>query len=165
MGIWLAFYDGHLHTLTHSQWDVQARDHKDRAHPILYNRNFDDVLVSRTRAKRCLFLRKVKRPLDLSVWEYIVVRQERGCDSGTNTGMTQTWTDDMRGRENGAEREMDQGGFRKRISLYTSRPGHDMRISHSSNGQEAYNNNQRRKREWNDQYNHDDSQKQEHWRW
>ena len=56
-------------SLTHSQWDVRARDHKDRAHPILYDGNFDDVLVSRKRAKWCLFLSKVKRLLDLSVWE------------------------------------------------------------------------------------------------
>jgi hypothetical protein len=94
-------------SLTHSEWDVLARDHKDRAHPILYDGNFDDVLVSRTRAKRCLFLSKVKRPLDLSVWECIFVRRKRGRDAGTNTGMTQTWTDSMRGRDNGAEREMD----------------------------------------------------------
>ena len=93
------------------------------------------------------------------------MRRERGHDAGTNTGMTQTWTDGMREGENGAERERDQGGFRNRNSLYTSRPGHDMRISHSSNGQEAYNNNQRRKREWNNQYNRDDTRKREHWRW
>ena len=49
---------------------ARAADHGDRAHRLSYDGSFDDVLVSKTRAEGCLvFRRKVKRPLDLSVWE------------------------------------------------------------------------------------------------
>ena len=68
--------------LTHSRWDVRAADRGDRAHPLSYDGSFDDELVSWTRAEGCLFLRKMKRPLDLSVWERIVVRRERCRDAG-----------------------------------------------------------------------------------
>jgi hypothetical protein len=36
-----------------------AADHGDRAHRLSYDGSFDNVLVSKTRAEGCLFLRKV----------------------------------------------------------------------------------------------------------
>ena len=69
--------------MTYSKWDIRAKDHKDRAHPLSYDDNFDNELVSRARAEGCLFLRKMKRSLDLAVWERIVIQRSRsGPDSG-----------------------------------------------------------------------------------
>ena len=45
--------------LTHSRWDERAADHGNRVHPLSYDGSFDNVLVSKTRAEGCLFLRKV----------------------------------------------------------------------------------------------------------
>ena len=38
---------------------ARAADHGNQAHRLLYDGSFDNVLVSKTRAKGCLFLRKV----------------------------------------------------------------------------------------------------------
>ena len=63
--------------LTHSQWDERAARHEDRAHPLSYDGCFDHELVSRLRRDGRLFLRKMKRPLDPSVWEQVVLRKEK----------------------------------------------------------------------------------------
>jgi hypothetical protein len=65
-------------SLTYSEWDTRASNHKDRAHPLTYDDNFDYKLVRRVRNENgALFLRKLKRGLDLNVWEDIVVRREK----------------------------------------------------------------------------------------
>lgn len=64
--------------LTHSQWDERAANHKDRAHPLTYDGYFDDKLVSRVRNDGCLFMRKLKMPLDVSTWDQIIVQKRRG---------------------------------------------------------------------------------------
>ena len=65
-------------SLTYSEWDTRASNHKDRAHPLTYDDKFDYKLVRRVRNENgALFLRKLKRGLDLNVWEDIVVRREK----------------------------------------------------------------------------------------
>ena len=65
-------------SLTYSEWDTRASNHKDRAHPLTYDDKFDYKLVRRVRNETgALFLRKLKRGLDLNVWEDIVVRREK----------------------------------------------------------------------------------------
>ena len=68
--------------LTHSQWDERAANHKDRAHPLTYDGYFDDKLVSRVRHDGCLFMRKLKMPLDVSTWDQIIVQRKRGHSTG-----------------------------------------------------------------------------------
>ena len=36
-------------SVTHSEWDTRASNHKDRAHPLTYDDKFDDELVRRVR--------------------------------------------------------------------------------------------------------------------
>jgi hypothetical protein len=69
-------------TLTHSCWDRSAANHSDWAHPLLYDGSFGNKLILRMRAKGCLFLRKVKRLLDLNVGVGIVVQRVKGCNVG-----------------------------------------------------------------------------------
>ncbi len=126
-------------SLTHSRWDKRAANHKDRAHPLSYDGSFDDKLVSTTRAEGCLFLRKMKRPLDLSVWDRIVIRRGRGRDAGT-TGWSQS-PDVASGRDRrGGESTYEDGS----------------RNSRDSNGQ-------RRKREASD-FPHPNDYHKRHWR-
>ena len=154
--------------LTHSRWDERTSDHGNRAHPLSYDGSFDDVLVSKTRAEGCLFLRKVKRPLDLSVWERIVVRRERCRDAGTGRS---TGPDAARGgRDRGDGRGRDRGRYgdgynappRERDQSQHSRVGYDSRRSCDSNGQEV--DRQRRKRETADRSDRDDHRKRQPWR-
>jgi hypothetical protein len=75
--------DGMLRqALIHLCWDRSAANHSNRVHPLLYDGSFGNKLVSRTRAEGCLFLRKVKRPLDLNVWEGIIVWRMKGRNAG-----------------------------------------------------------------------------------
>jgi len=145
--------------LTHSRWD----DRGDRAHPLSYDGSFDDVLVSKTRAEGCLFLRKVTRLQDLYVWEKIVDRRERCRDAGTGRS---TGPDAARGgRDRGYGRGRDRGRYgdeynappRERDQSQHSRVGYDSRRSCDSNGQEV--DRQRRKREPADHSDRDDYQK------
>jgi len=154
--------------LTHLRWDERAADRGDRVHPLSYDGSFDDVLVSKTRAEGCLFLRKVKRPLDLSVWERIVVRRERCRDAGTGRS---TGPDAARGgRDRGYGRGRDRGRYgdeynappRERDQSQHSRVGYDSRRSCDSNGQEV--DRQRRKREPADHSDRDDYRKRQPWR-
>lgn len=148
--------------LTYSRWDERAADHRDRAHPLSYDGSFDDELVSRTRAEGCLFLRKMKRSLDLSTWEQIVVRRGKGRDSGSGRSPGS----DARGRDRGVEGGWDHGRYGdgcddpyKRNPSYHSGAGYDSRRGHDSNA-----NRQRRKREPDDHSNRDDYRKRQHWR-
>lgn len=74
-------------SVTHSEWDTRASNHKDRAHPLTYDDKFDDELVKRVRNDNgALFMRKLKRELDLNVWEEIVIRRGKGCSSSSHGG-------------------------------------------------------------------------------
>lgn len=131
-------------SLTHSRWDERAANHKDRAHPLSYDGRLDDELVFTTRTQGCLFLRKIKRPLDLSVWDRIVVRRGRGCDAGT-TARSQG-PDAASGRDRrGNEGRSDHGSYDVDGS----------RNSRDSNGQ-------RRKREAIDFSHPHDNHKRQH---
>ena len=74
-------------SVTYSEWDTRASNHKDRAHPLSYDDNFDYELVRRVRNENngALFLRKMKKELDLNVWEEIVVRRGKGCSSSSSS--------------------------------------------------------------------------------
>mmetsp|Transcript_3673 Transcript_3673/g.5586 ORF Transcript_3673/g.5586 Transcript_3673/m.5586 type:complete len:563 (+) Transcript_3673:191-1879(+) len=73
-------------SVTHSEWDTRASNHKDRAHPLTYDDQFDEELVKRVRNENgALFMRKVKKELDLNVWEEIVIRRGKGCSSSSSS--------------------------------------------------------------------------------
>jgi hypothetical protein len=130
--------------LTYSKWDTRAKDHKDRAHPLSYDDNFDNELVSRARAEGCLFLRKMKRSLDLAVWERIVIQRSRsGPDSGiaAAAGKMQESRESRREVENPHSRVIQ----------------HDQRRSHD------YNRHDRRKRDGDNDSNLDYRRKRRHW--
>ncbi|KAL9178337.1 hypothetical protein ACHAXT_001765 [Thalassiosira profunda] len=112
--------------LTHSQWDERAANHKDRAHPLAYDGHFDDGLVSRVRRDGCLFLRKMKRPLNVDVWEQIVVQRRRGRDAGM--------PEESRGRER--EDRYQNGGRGRNNRAYDSR--YESRGSHHGNHQRGW---------------------------
>jgi hypothetical protein len=131
--------------LTHSRWDERAADHKDRAHPLSYDGSFDDELVSMTRAEGCLFLRKMKRSLDLSVWDRIVIRRGR-CRDADTTGRPQRPDATSGWDRRGDERGSDQYWY-----------GNRSRMSRDFNGQ-------RRKREPGDLSDRNDNYKRQHWR-
>lgn len=156
--------------LTYCHWDTRASNQKDRAHPICYDGYFDDTLVSRARDNGCLFLRKMKRQLNLSVWEQIVVHRRRGRDdaeatiSSSERGMR---INDRRW-DAGIESSNGRGGNNLHDSRVVRGPpkdraAYDSRRSYnSSNRHEDYN--QRRKREFGSHSNYDDSRKRSHWR-
>ena len=155
--------------LTHSRWDERTSDHGNRAHPLSYDGSFDDMLVSKTRAEGCLFLRKVKRPLDLCVWERIVVRRERCRDAGTgrSTGPDAAMGgrdcgDGGRGRDRGWCGDGYDAPPRERDQSHHSRAGYDSSRSRDSNGQEV--DRHRRKREPANHSDRDDYRKRQPWR-
>lgn len=118
--------------LTHSQWDARAADHKDRAHPLSYDGRFDDELVKRVRRDGCLFMRKMKRPLDLAVWEEIVVHHKRGRDNGSTMMPAQQGLNN-RGRDWDTERGRGGGrGWERHNNDHRS--GRDTRSYHSTSG-------------------------------
>ena len=60
--------------LTYSEWDHRAKNEKERAHPRSFDYEFDERLVKRMRDEEsCLFLRKLKRRLDVKDWENAVL--------------------------------------------------------------------------------------------
>jgi len=63
-------------TVTHSKWNERARNQKDRAHPLEYDDSFNEHLVQNVRKEGCLFLRKMKRPLDIRIWERAALGKE-----------------------------------------------------------------------------------------
>lgn len=142
--------------LTYCHWDTRASNQKDRAHPITYDGYFDDLLVCRARAEGCLFLRKMKRPINTSVWEQIVVRHRKGRD-------------DARMSIDSSEQGMGRGdriGYSNTREVRRSpndRTAYDSRRSHNSTNQQEYHN-QRRKRELGSHPNYNDSRKRSSWR-
>jgi len=63
-------------SLMHAKWDHRAVDERDRAHPLVYDDLFSDELVNRIRNEEgCVFMRKLKKPLDLGLWEKIVLKK------------------------------------------------------------------------------------------
>ena len=121
--------------LTHSQWDERAKNHKDRAHPISYDGCFDDELVSRVRRDGCLFMRKLKKQLDVNVWEQIVVQHKRGRITGTVhpeqvMKRGRDWEIDGGRRGRGQERDMQHryhGRGERDDRSYRPTTGHDQR--------------------------------------
>lgn len=144
--------------LTYCHWDTRASNQKDRAHPIAYDGCFDDALVSRARADGCLFLRKMKRPLNLSVWEKIIVQRGKGRDD-LGAAICSSGHDAWRGGEWEAERRIGSGryGNDRDRGTYDSRRSYNSREGRGGG-------NQRRKREFASQPNYDDSRKRSHWR-
>lgn len=111
-------------TVTHSKWDHKAANLQDRAHPLCYDGNFDDELVSQVRRNGCLFLRKMKQSIFLEVWQDIVIRHKKGCDrkispaANGSTKRERNW-DESRNRAND---NRHHGGYsRDRGSPYRSR--------------------------------------------
>lgn len=139
-------------SLTYCHWDTRASNQRDRAHPITYDGYFDDSLVCRARADGGLFLRKMKRPINLSVWEQIVVRHRRGRD-------------DARASIDSSEQGMGRGdrntGEVRRSP--NERAAYDSRRTHKSTNQYEYHN-QRGKRELGSQSKFDGTRKRSHWR-
>jgi hypothetical protein len=156
--------------LTYCHWDTRASNQKDRAHPICYDGYFDDTLVSRARDNGCLFLRKMKRPLNLSVWEQIVVHRKRGGDDAeaTISSSERDMRTNDRSWDAGIESSNGRGGYNLHDSLEVRGPPKDRAASDSrrsyksSNRHEDYS--QRRKREFGSHTNYDDSRKRSHWR-
>ena len=66
--------------LTYAEWNERARDHKDRAHPLVFDGCFenDTATIRRIRDKGCTFLRKVKRPVSVCLWEDAVTGKSNG---------------------------------------------------------------------------------------
>ena len=159
--------------LTHSRWDERASDHRDRAHPLSYDSRFDDDLVSRVRRDGSLFLRKLKRPLNLSVWEQIVVGRRRG---GQDMGRASSDQGMMRGGRGldaarGPEREheyshrqhhRDEGGH---VSRYSRSGRHGSRGNYDSERWREDDDCQRRhKRGRSDHSRYDSSRERQRWR-
>ena len=142
--------------LTYCHWPTQASNQNDRAHPITYDGCFDDALVSRARADGCLFLRKMKRPINLSVWEQIVVHHRRGWDDAR----TSTMSEKQAMRSMDKYENNDAGEVRGSLN---DRVAYDSRRSHNSTKPHEYDN-QRRKRELGSHSNYDNSRKRSHWR-
>ena len=136
--------------LTHSQWDARAANHKDRAHPLSYDGCFDDELVSRVRSDGCLFLRKIKRPLNVTIWEDIVVRHRRGSQDMAHSVLGQDATR-RRSRD-------DIGGERYNYHPYHHNHNErDGRTHHSRTSYNSRRNYDSRRRRHNDDY--DDRQR------
>ncbi|KAL7529128.1 hypothetical protein ACHAXR_002806 [Thalassiosira sp. AJA248-18] len=159
--------------LTHSQWDERAANHKDRAHPLSYDGCFDDGLVSRVRRDGCLFLRKIKTPLDVNVWEQIVVQRKKGQDMGTTAMKPEQ--ESRRGRdwemERGGRGEGGRGGGQRYHNRgdrsdrsYHSRPGYDSRRNYDSRRRHD-DDQQRHKRDRTDRSSRDSSWKRQRSRW
>jgi hypothetical protein len=53
---------------------------QDRAHPLCYDGLFNDEVVSQVRRDGCLFLRKMKRSIDVNVWQDIVICRKKARD-------------------------------------------------------------------------------------
>ena len=66
--------------LTYSEWNERARDHKDRAHPLVFDGCFEDdkATIRRIQDKGCTFLRKVKKPIPVRIWEDVVTEKTNG---------------------------------------------------------------------------------------
>mmetsp|Transcript_28239 Transcript_28239/g.67984 ORF Transcript_28239/g.67984 Transcript_28239/m.67984 type:complete len:169 (-) Transcript_28239:806-1312(-) len=159
--------------LTHSRWDERASDHRDRAHPLSYDGRFDDELVSRARRDGSLFLRKLKRPLNLSVWEQIVVGRRRGGQdlgrASSDQGMMRggRGLDAARGREREHEyshrqHHRDEGDHGSR---YSRSGRHDSRGNYDSERRREDDDRQRRyKRGRSDHSRYDSSRERQRWR-
>ena len=67
--------------LTYSEWNERARDHKDRAHPLVFDGCFEDDKATIRRIhqdKGCTFLRKIKKPIPVRIWEDVVTEKING---------------------------------------------------------------------------------------
>ena len=66
--------------LTYAEWNERASNHKDRAHPLVFDGCFEDdtAVIRRIRGQGCTCLRKVKRPVPVRLWEDVVTGRNRG---------------------------------------------------------------------------------------
>lgn len=92
--------------LTYAEWNERARDHKDRAHPLVFDGCFenDAATIRRIRDQGCTFLRKVKRPIPVRLWGDVV--------TGTNSGSEKPSEGQFQGR--GRDRSYQSSSGRKR---------------------------------------------------
>ncbi len=137
--------------LTYCHWATHASNQKDRAHPIAYDGCFDDTLVSRARADGCLFMRKMKRPINLSVWEQIVVHHRRGWDGALTSIISEQQDIRRMDRYGNNDAREDRGSLNDRAA-YDSRRSHNSTKPH------------KRKRELGSHSNYDNSRTRSHWR-
>ncbi|EJK51802.1 hypothetical protein THAOC_28994, partial [Thalassiosira oceanica] len=120
--------------LTHSRWDERAARHEDRAHPLSYDGRFGHELVSSLRRDGRLFLRKMKRPLDLDVWERVVLRKEEAEAPG-DAAEDRNWEGRRGGYRDERPHQRDRyGSDRRHDSSYDSRRRHDPRGNRSRDG-------------------------------
>ena len=94
------------HSIMWAKWDERARG-KDRAHPIEYDRDFGRSLVDDARRQNCYFIRKLKKRIDVRVWESIVyhslddpVRNRSASGSSYNVRNYSSFDDDGAVRHN-----------------------------------------------------------------
>ena len=160
--------------LTHSQWDERAANHKDRAHPLSYDGCFDHELVRRVRQNGCLFLRKMAHPLDVNLWEQIVVHRQKGDSSrggivvagkgDVERGGRRDWESE-RGRGRGVERDRqrghDRGSSHGARRDYDDRREYDSRRGHHDDGQHWR---RKRDRDYSSSYDGSSRGKRRHWR-
>ena len=108
-------------SLVHVEWDHDAADERDRAHPIVMDNVFGRELVERMREKGLLFMRKLKRGVDLGVWERFVlggvlttttVGGTKGTGTGTGGGDGPSSLCGRRGRGGGGGINGGVGRFR-----------------------------------------------------
>ena len=149
-------------SVTHSEWDTRASNHKDRAHPLTYDDKFDDELVRRVRNENgALFMRKLKKDLDLNVWEDIVIRRGKGCSSGhSNKRAAPSSTSTRSGGNDYYNRDRDRGR-----SDYRGR--NDSRHHYDSRHNQYYgnrNNSHDRDTDRRRSYDHGSSTKRQRWR-
>jgi hypothetical protein len=149
-------------SVTHSEWDTRASNHKDRAHPFTYDDKFDYELVKRVRNENgALFMRKLKKELDWNVWEEIVIRRKKGRSSRRSSSrghytQREVTSSTMRSGCNDYNRERDRGrgGYRERND----------RRHHYDSRQNGYDGHHRDRGDRTRSYEHESSSKRQRWR-
>lgn len=93
--------------LTYAEWNERAKVHRDRAHPLVFDGCFenDAAFIGRIRRNGCTFLRKVKRPISIRLWEDVVPGASSDSERGQGRGRGRDNVHDYgRGREHASSR-------------------------------------------------------------
>ena len=143
--------------LTHSQWDERSANHKDRAHPLAYDGYFDDKLVSTVRRDGCLFMRKLKIPLDIPTWEQIIMQRRRGYSTGHSQDLGRG-----RGGTQGRGRVHNDDGRRYHSQNERQHGGQSRNYDSRRRQNNDY---QNRKRDRSDYSSYDEGRKHQNRRW
>jgi hypothetical protein len=53
-------------------WDEKARNPSNRAHPLAYDHDFGESLVTELRQSGYLFMRKLQRPIGVHIWKHSI---------------------------------------------------------------------------------------------